>query len=97
MDAPQNWTKPAEDAFIRLCSLCKERKIENDKTVAKMSDTKKKNSLTVKVQNFLSVFCVQWLGKSEHQVSSSYVKPLYNYVSMFVSDVIPILVSLFLC
>lgn len=68
VDAPENWTSRAEDAFIHLCCLCKEMSLEHGKMSTAVSDLKRKR-LKVKVLNLLSVYSVHWLTKSEKQVS----------------------------
>ncbi|XP_059162198.1 uncharacterized protein LOC131945185 [Physella acuta] len=68
VDAPQNWTDSAAEAFIQLCHLCKNKKHENDKLSIKLAEfVRKKKRMKIKVLNLMSVHSIQWLTKSDAQ------------------------------
>ncbi|RUS79027.1 hypothetical protein EGW08_013210 [Elysia chlorotica] len=73
VDAPFNWTEEAERAFVQLCVLCKERKLEADGAAVHLptgSNGRKHRPglrMKVKVLNLLSVHTLSWLAKTQVQ------------------------------
>ncbi|GFS12010.1 codanin-1 [Elysia marginata] len=73
VDAPANWTEDAERAFVQLCVLCKERKLENDSVAVHLPSgpggrrPKSGLRMKVKVMNLMSVHTLSWLAKTQVQ------------------------------
>ncbi|KAH9519627.1 hypothetical protein Btru_003186 [Bulinus truncatus] len=83
VDAPQNWTDQAAQSFLKLCHLCKAKKLENDQQAVKLSESvKKKKRMKVKVVNLMSVHSLVWLTKSDtlDETLMVYCKLLYQLV-----------------
>ncbi|XP_012939985.1 uncharacterized protein LOC101855115 [Aplysia californica] len=83
VDAPHNWTEATETSFIILCRQCRTWEAEDNQVTTRLSEyVHKKKRMKIKVMNFLSVHCVQWLAKSETQMETlmCYTKLLFRLV-----------------
>ncbi|KAK0054923.1 codanin-1 [Biomphalaria pfeifferi] len=83
VDAPENWTDEAAATFLRLCHVCKAKKLENDKLTIKLSESvRKKKRMKVKVLNLMSVHSLVWLTQSEqmNETLMAYCKLIFQLV-----------------